>query len=115
MLPKNYRLKKKKDFKEVVEKGKGLKKDFLILKFIKNDLKTTRIGFAVGQKVSKKATLRNKIKRRLREAVNLLSAKIKSGYDLVFFAKKGSEEKSFSEIKEKVGEILTKAKLLKDA
>ncbi len=40
--------------------------------------------------------------------------KIKSGYDLIFFSKKGSEEKEFSELKEAIKELLKKAKLLKN-
>jgi ribonuclease P protein component len=114
MLPKNYRLKKKKDFERVFKRGKGLGENFLILKFVNNNLGVLRIGFVVGQKVSKKATLRNKVKRRLREVVRANLAKLKSGYDLVFLTKKGIEEKSFREIKEMVEELFRKAKLFKN-
>ena len=65
MLKKINRLKKKKDFEKVLRGGKGFKEDFLLFKTIKNNLKTSRFGFIISQKVSKKATVRNKLKRKL--------------------------------------------------
>ena len=113
MLPEEYRLKKKKDFQKVIQKGKKTGEGFLILRSLKNKLKGTRIGFVVSQKVAKRASLRNKIKRRLREAIRPNLGKIKSGYDLIFFTKKGIEEKDFWQIKEAVIKLLQRAKLLK--
>jgi ribonuclease P protein component len=113
MLPKKHRLKKKKDFEKVIKKGKGARGDFLNLKFLTNNLKVVRVGFVVGQKISKKATVRNRVKRRLREVMRINLKKIKPGYDLIFFTRKGIEEKNFWEIKEIVEQLLKKAKLLK--
>lgn len=114
MLPKEYRLKKKKDFEKVLKGRNLLAKNFLILKTVKNDLKTVRIGVVVSRKVSKKAVIRNKTKRRLREAAGANIKKIKPGYDLIFFTKKGIEKESFSEIKKDVEKLITRAKLFKE-
>jgi len=114
MLPKNNRLKKRKDFQKVMRRGKGLREDFLFLKFLKNNLKVVRVGFIVSQKIAKKATQRNKIKRRLREGLREKLAQIKKGYDLIFIAQKGIEKKKFSEIKEKIDQLLKRAKILKN-
>ncbi len=111
MLAKKYRLKKKKDFEKVIKKGKFFEENFLVLKKMKNNLSWTRIGFVVSQKVSKKAVIRNKIKRRIREVIKVNLNKIKSGYDIIFFTKKGIEEKSFSEIKNSVETLLKEARL----
>ncbi len=115
MLPKENRLKKKKDFERVIKKGKFFRDDFLVLKKIKNDLPLTRVGFIVSQKVSKKAVLRNKVKRKLREVVRASLGKIKSGYDVIFFTRKGIEEKEFAELKNSVEGLLKKARLLQDS
>ena len=112
MLAKKYRLKKKKDFQKIIQRGKKVEKKFLILKFLRNSLDVTRIGFVVSQKVSKKASLRNKIKRRLREIIKINLPNLKPGYDLIFFTKKGIIKKDFWEIKEVVEQILKEAKLL---
>ena len=113
MLDKKNCLKKKKDFQEIIKKGKKIEKEFLVLKFSENSLgDVTRIGFIVSQKISKKAFLRNKIKRRLREAVKGNLSNIKSGYDLIFFTKKAVKEKDFLEIEKIVRQTLKQAKLL---
>lgn len=114
MLPKANRLKKKKDFEQVFKQGKGFKEDFLFLKIKKNDLKESRFGFIVSQKVSKKAVLRNKVKRRLREVMRRELPRIKPGIDGVLVAGKGAEEKDFLEIKEAANKLFKKAKILND-
>ena len=113
MLPQRYRLKRKKDIERVFKNGRGFKEDFLILKVAKNNLKDPRFAFIVPSKVSKKATLRNKIRRRLSELVRLKIKKIKKGIDGVLVAVPGLEEKSFWEIEETINKIFTRAKILK--
>ncbi len=114
MLPRANRLKRIKDFQVVLKMGKGRKEDFLILKYLKNKLSINRVGFIVSQKVAKKATQRNKIKRRLREVVRKNLNRLTPGYDMIFIAQKGSEEKKFSELEEKVEQLLKKTKILKN-
>ena len=84
MLPRNNRLKKRKDFQKIMKEGKGLREDFLFLKFLRQDLKVVRVGFIVSAKVVKKATQRNEIKRKLREGERGKLAKLRNGYDLIF-------------------------------
>lgn len=114
MLPKKNRLKKKKDFERIFKKGKGLNGDFLFLKIAKNNLKESRFGFVVSKKVSKKAVVRNKVKRRLREAVKLKLPGVKAGIDGVLITRPGIESKTFAELKETVSELFKKAKLSND-
>jgi len=111
MLPKTNRLKKKKDIERVFKNGKGFKEDFLILKTVKNNLKNSRFAFIVSQKVSKKAALRNKIRRRLSELVRLKLKNIKTGIDVVLLSTPGLEEKDFWEIEETINKLFAKAKI----
>jgi len=115
MLPKLNRLKKKKDFGQVFKTGKGLKEGFLIFQMAKNNFKNSRFGFVVGKNVSKKATIRNKIKRRLRELVRIKIRKIKNGIDGVFIVRPGLETKDFWEIGESMNRIFKRAKILKES
>ncbi len=112
MLPKENRLKKNKDFEKVFKEGEGFKEDFLVLKKVKNNLKSSRFGFAVSKTFFKKATLRNKIKRRLRESVRIKLNEIKKGIDGVVIARPGLETKDFREIKEIVNKLFKKAKII---
>jgi len=113
MLPQTSRLKKKKDIERVFKKGKGVKEDFLILKTVKNDLNETRFGFIVSQKISKKANIRNKIKRRLRELVKVKLKKLKKGTDNLIIVLPGLETKDFWEIEETITKLIKKAQVLK--
>lgn len=113
MLLKRNRLKKKKDFEKVFKAGRGVKEDFLFLKTIKNNLKESRFGFIIPQEISKKATTRNRIKRKLRGLVRAKMPKIKKGFDIILIAHPGLEIKDFWEIEEFLDKILKKANLLK--
>ena len=85
---------------------------FLVLKMIRNNLKQTRFGFIVGVKISKKASLRNKIKRRLRGLVRIKLEKIKKGFDVILIAKEGLENKDFWDIEEVISKLFSKAKII---
>lgn len=113
MLPKVNRLKKERDFQSLFRKGKGFKEGFLILKKRKNSLNYSRFGFIVGMKVSKKANLRNKIKRRLRYLVHKRLPEIKRGIDVILIAQPGLENKNFTEIETTINRIFGKAKITK--
>ena len=113
MLPKTNRLQKKKDIEKVFKKGKGLKENFLILKTLKNDSNKIRFGFVVSQKISKKANVRNKIKRRLRELVKIKLKTIKRGTDNLVITVPGIERKDFWEMEETINKLFKKADLLK--
>jgi ribonuclease P protein component len=113
MLPKENRLKKKKDFEKAFRQGKGIKQDLLFLKLLKNNLNVTRFGFIVSKKLSKKATVRNKIRRRLSEVIRTNLEGIKKGWDGVIVASPGIENKNFQEIKESISRLFKKANLIK--
>ena len=122
MLPKINRIKKKKDFEIIFKKGASFKNNLFILRFLKNSLGKNRFGFVVSQKVSKKAVVRNKVRRRLTESIKKEIEKTfpviqeafqaKAGIDLVIIALSGIEKKDFSEIKDTVSSALTKAKII---
>lgn len=112
MLPKLNRLKKKKDFEAVFKQGKGFKEDFLYLKIKKNNLKTKRFGLVVGKNFSKKAVLRNKIKRKLSEIIRLKMDKIQKGIDGVIVVYPGLEKRSFQELEEKINKLFKKASII---
>lgn len=113
MLPQKNRLRKKKEIDNVFKNGKGFKEDFLILKIKKNRLKNSRFAFIVSRKVSKKANVRNKIRRRLRELVKFKIKRTEEGTDVILIAVPGLEEKDFWEVEETVNKLFNKAKICK--
>ena len=71
MLPKINRIKKKKDFEAIFKNSKTTRTNFFIFKISKNKLDINRFGFVVSQKVSKRAVVRNKVRRRLADLNSL--------------------------------------------
>jgi len=113
MLPQENRLKNKKEIEKVLRKGKKFKKDLIILKILPNPHNKLRFAFLVSRKVSKKATIRNRVKRVLREIVRKRKEKLKKGFDGIFLTLPGIEKKGFREIIKDVEDVFKKAKLLK--
>lgn len=112
MLPKANRLTKKKDFEAVFQNGEGLKNGFLIFKALKSNLKESRFGFVVSKKISNKATTRNKVKRRLRDAVFVLLKEVKKPSDVVVISLPGIEKKEFFEIQKLIADSFKKLKIV---
>ena len=115
MLPKENRLRSKKDFDDVFKKGRGFKEDFLYLKFAHNDSKINRFGFIVSQKVSKRAVVRNRLKRALRALVRARMPRVKQGIDVVLIAISGLENKDFWELETILEKAFNKAEILEKA
>ena len=112
MLVKENRLKNKRDFDIVFKEGKGCKEDFLFLKTRNNNLEFSRFGIVVGKKVSNKAVVRNKIKRRLREILKRKIDRVRKGMDIILITLPGIEKQEFKDLERKIEKILKKAELI---
>ncbi|MDD4409137.1 MAG: ribonuclease P protein component [Candidatus Pacebacteria bacterium] len=113
MLPIKNRLKKKKDFEKVFEKGSTIRNRYFFLRVLANNGENdTRIGFIVSKKVSKRAVERNRIKRLFRESVRLSIDKIRPGYDMIFIVLSGANHKELIEIKKEIDNVLEKSNLI---
>jgi ribonuclease P protein component len=86
MLKKLYRLNKTKDIQTLMKTGRAFYSPILMVKAKANELAHSRFAIIVSNKVSKKATQRNLIKRRLREIVRLQLAKLETGADVAILA-----------------------------
>lgn len=112
MLPKKNRLTKNKEFENVFKNGDTFFTKILGIKYIKNGLEITRFGIIISHKISKKAVVRNKIKRRIREILRLNFEKIKKGYDVVILTRTGISDCEYDELEKNIEYALRKARLL---
>jgi len=116
MLLKGNRLRRDKDLERVFKNGRFFKEDFLSFKILFNNLKNNRFAFIVSSKVSKKAVLRNKIRRWLRAAVLLqlkqerLNGENQKSVDVIIVVQPGREVKNFQEVKDVINKIFKKIK-----
>lgn len=106
------RLRQDKGIEMVFQKGIYQKSSFLALKYLKRQEGMPRIAISVGKRVSKKAVLRNKVRRRLREAVRPLLTELGRPYDIVIIASPEITTRSYQEIKSCVEELFLRAGLL---
>lgn len=113
MLPKQYRLCQEKDFKKIWEKGRSFYTKILGVKLLKNNLPFSRFGIIVGLKISKKTTVRNKIKRQIREILRLNLPNISPGYDLIITALPTIVGKKYQTIEKDILSAFKNLKLLK--
>jgi len=108
MLKKKYRLLKETKF----DKKDIYTSPFFVLKTTRNDKSFSRFGFIVSKKIDKRATIRNKVKRKIRVCIETNFDKIKPGYDMLFILKKQILGKTTKEIGELTLGELEKRKLL---
>ena len=114
VLPKENRLVKEKDFQEIFKKGKGVKEGPLTFKWLHNNLKVIRFAFVVSRKVSKKAVVRNSIKRALREKTRLMLPLFKKGIEGVIIANPGAEKERKEKLKKDLIKIFEKIKAIEN-
>src|SRR3989338_7178111 len=84
MLDKAHRLKKDKDYKRLLKNSRSYSFGALSARGDYNNLDVIRVGVVTGIALSKKAVVRNRIRRQLQEIVRLLikEEKLKKGIDL---------------------------------
>jgi ribonuclease P protein component len=102
MLALKNRLKKKKDFDLVFKQGQIFKQGLFYFKVRPNKSKTSRFGFIVSKKFSKKAVERNRIKRMLREMIYPRTDKIKIPSDIIITVMPKAGEKELEKIIDKL-------------
>ncbi len=88
MLPSKNRLKKKINFARIEIDGSMYQsKSFGMGVFNRDDKDPSRFGFIISTKISKKAVIRNRIKRIMAEVIRKNLVNIKNGYDVLFLIK----------------------------
>lgn len=102
----DHRLKKKKQFAYIYRKGKRITNKFLTLFVIPSKFNSYKIGYSVSKKIGK-ATVRNKIKRRLKEIVRT-SDFPKNNFNYILMVKEGIENLEFLNLKKQVKDIFSK-------
>ncbi len=126
MLPAENRLTKDRDYEILFTEGKFAGSNFVTAKmwviepekyprrnYLKTDLK---IGFLVSKKVDKRAVVRNRLKRQMREVVRLLlkDNKLKPGSMIAFMAKPEAKTAEYQDLETDILFILKRMRVLYD-
>lgn len=112
MLSKKYRFHSRGGVRYVYQKGKTIRSPRMSLVFAENNRGFTRVAVVVSKKVEKTAVGRNRIRRRIYEAlrVNLDHLPRKQDYIFVVYSKELMNMR-FSEIEKLLGELVEESKV----
>ena len=86
-------------FRRLYQKGKSSAGRTLVVYCRKNGLDYNRLGLTAGTKLGH-AVVRNRIRRRIREAYRLSESSYALGYDIVVVARHRAAEATFQEIQD---------------
>ena len=109
MLASKYRLKGKINFARAEIDGKLFQsKSFGLEVFDRKDNDPSRFGFIISTRISKKAVIRNKIKRIISSFISQKIKSIREGLDVVFLIKPAITKLSKEQIEKETNEIIIK-------
>jgi ribonuclease P protein component len=103
-------IKKNWEFQTVYKKGKSLANKHIVMFVFKNDKGINRLGISASKKIGK-AVVRNKQRRRLKEAFRILGQDILTGYDIVILPRADIIKADFSELKSSTKHLLRKHRI----
>ena len=113
MLPEPHRLESNYNFRRVKRIGKVAHSPFFTLLYAPaKDKSVSRFGFIASTKFDKRAVVRNRARRLLREAVRERLAEIKPGFDMILIAKKPIKDVKFQVVNSAFDQVLSKIPFL---
>jgi ribonuclease P protein component len=129
-LPQPNRLRHWRDFQVVYQKGSRRSGRYLTLRCLRQRTSggntptegtlrpreesklPTRIGISISQKVSKKAVVRNRIKRQIRAILRQLLPRISPGLQLIVGVRPGAQECEYGQFLRELEQLLAEAEVL---
>ena len=103
-----YRLTGAKRFSQIHSEGKSAANRLLVVRFLLNGLDHSRFAFMVSKRVGN-SVVRNRVKRRLREAIRL--SRVWPGWDVVFIARRGVERADYHQLARATSNLLRHTQL----
>lgn len=111
-MNRRYSLRDKARFRQVRQEGASQAHPLIVLYYLANQETLSRCGFTATRRIGK-AVDRNRVRRRISEAVRSLWDLVAPGWDLVWIARPGSKQAEFSELQSACARLLRRAHLLK--
>jgi ribonuclease P protein component len=118
-LPKANRLKQRQDFDRVYQSGKRRRATGLHLVVLRtsrvvgsSEVLPIQVGISISKKVSKRAVVRNRIKRQLKAIVRPLLPRLESGLRMVILVRSEALTYGYGEFLQELEQLLVKAEVL---
>jgi ribonuclease P protein component len=114
-LPQANRLKHRRDFEAVYKRGKRYGDSHLTLISLTSEeaqLSESKFGISISLKVSKRAVIRNRLKRQIRAALRSLLGEITPGWRVIIIVKPKAIECKYEHFLRELKELLIKARII---
>lgn len=107
-LPPSARIKKRREFLELQDKGRKFHCDLFVLVVASNKYPYPRLGITVSRRCDKRAVQRNLLKRRVRDFFRNYDRTLLGGLDLVLIAKTAAVTATYQEFERRFSEVMVK-------
>ena len=111
-MHRRQRLTGAKRFSQIHVEGSSAANRLLVIRYLANGSDYSRFAFLVSKRIGN-AAVRNRVKRRLREAVRLNP--VKAGWDALFIVRRGAGIAKYQELKDAADNLLQRANLVDNA
>jgi ribonuclease P protein component len=105
-MRKEHRLRSRNDFAAAYRQGRVHSNQLFVVRVRPNSLSVSRFGFVVG-KANGNAVMRNRIKRRLREAARAID--VQPGFDIVIGVRRGIAAATFADLSRSLLSLLLRS------
>jgi ribonuclease P protein component len=96
------------DFAAIQERGTSRSHPLLIVRVLRTELGTTRFAFSTGRRLGG-AVVRNRVRRRLREALRVMAPSFRPGWDVLIIARPALVGADHDALVEAVGRLLRRS------
>ena len=104
-------LSRPQDFAAIQSNGTSRSHPLLIARFLRTDLETTRFGLSTGRRLGG-AVVRNRVRRRLREALRVMAPSFQPGWDVLIIARPALIEADHEALVGALGRVLHRGGVL---
>ncbi len=111
MIARAYRLRAAADFNKTYKHGRSINADVLYIKIYRSHLAHSRVAVVASKKVSKRAVVRNRCKRRVIEIIRKDWQHIKPGYNFIVTIKQDVNNVASGELEVTLRGCLKRAQL----
>ncbi|MHB9144021.1 MAG: ribonuclease P protein component [Symbiobacteriia bacterium] len=108
-----HRLKKNREFRKTFDEGRSLANRLVVLYLLPHQAGMTRTGFSVSRRVGS-AVVRNRARRRLKEAYRRVAEGVKEGYLLVWIPRAPLLAAPFQDVCNAMEDLLRRGKVYGD-
>ena len=106
----DQRIRRFRDFQTLRKSRIARAHPLIALRAVPNELPYHRFGFVVSKRVSKLAVVRNRVRRRMKEAVRRFPWG--EGWDLLIIARAGAGDAAFADLRDAIERLAVRLRLL---